>query len=791
MIFKYKSDIQYLAEEVFKGNIFYKRKFMKNFILKYWPFLVVLLVWLVFARPYFLEGKAPYPATFQDSFFAPWDSYQKYAVPVKNNALSDVVTEMYPWKHFTIEELKKGNIPWWNPYSFSGNPHLADLQTAVFSPFNILFFIFPFIDAWSLLILSQPLLAGLFLVLYLMELKISKEGSVLASVTFMFCGFLVVWMPYGTLSMAIAFLPLALYSIENYYSRNNLKSLLLLVLSIAVSFFSGHFQISLYFVVFVLAYIIYKFFLFKDVRRTGVVLSFYLLGVVVSFFQLIPTLQLYENSVRSGLFSNSGGIPFSYLITIIAPDFYGNPVTRNDWVGNYAEWAGFIGVIPFFLGFVSLFSVGKNSIKKRSILFFFLTGTVAVILAVASPLQGILANLRIPVLSTSIPSRIIVLFSFSFAVLAGYGIDELKVRLEKGRIRNLFFYSLLMICLVVIVWVLLFIFKIMPADKIMIAARNIIFPTVFLFIAGGSIILSRWVKKSSFSKAVIVIFIFITIFDSFRFANKWVPFDPKNLVFPDLPVISAMQNKIGFGRVFGKFGSYIDTYYRLPSIEGYDPLYIKRYGEFIAGSEKGVYSPAVKSLAVLDKRSKYASRVLDLLGVNVFFHVIGDTGKDWAYPVWKKDRNGNYLYSVIYSDENFQLYDNKTALPRAKLFYDYEIIKNDREIIKRFYADAFDFRNKLILEDDPAIKSKIKDQKSKIDQIATDGSAEIISYEPNRVIISVNTPRPCLLFLSDSYYPKWGVRVNGKIEKIFRADYAFRAVRVPGGNSMVEFYYNP
>lgn len=40
------------------------------------------------------------------------------------------------------------------------------------------------------------------------------------------------------------------------------------------------------------------------------------------------------------------------------------------------------------------------------------------------------------------------------------------------------------------------------------------------------------------------------------------------------------------------------------------------------------------------------------------------------------------------------------------------------------------------------------------------------------------------------HYPKWKVKVNGKEEKIYRADYAFRAVVVPQGESIVEFYYS-
>jgi len=783
-----------------------------NIIFKYWSVFIIVERALFFASPYFLQNKVPYPATFQNSFFSPWSSYEQYAVPVKNNALSDVVTQAYPWKHFTIEELKKGQIPWWNPYSFTGSPHVADFQTAIFSPFNLLFFILPFIDAWSLLILLQSLLAGIFTFIFLRQLKISNEGSLIGSIAFMFCGFMVVWMPYGTLSMAIAFLPLALFAVERCFGKESLSRFLLISLCLALSIFSGHIQTSFYFILFTLAYIFFKYYITKNEKTTLKVLAFFCLGIIISLIQIIPSWQVYSQSVRSGLFSTEGAIPFSYLITIMAPDFFGNPVTRNDWVGNYAEWAGFIGIIPFLLSGIAIVQ------RKGNKLFFLLTGIIALFFAISSPLQGLLINLKLPIFSTSIPSRIIVLFSFSFSVLAAYDLDTLREFIEKKKMKKIMLVCAALACFVLCIWLFLFIFKPLPQDKTVIAVRNLLLPTLFLFLASALIFLIPKIKNGKYGRLVLYILIIITITDSLLFAQKWMPFDAKELVFPNVQVIKVMQQKVGQGRVYGKFGSYIDTYYRLPSIEGYDPLYIRRYGEFLESAKTGTYAPAVKSLVVLDKRAKHAQRVLDVLGVTVLFHVIGDTGKDWAYPVWKKDANGKYAYSVIYQDDKFQLYNNPTALPRAKLFYDYEIIKNDKEIIKRFYSKDFDYRNKLILEEDPELKinntnlfytlsfPRTRESRSKIDSWFAarndellnstknnikEGKATIISYSPNKVIIDADSPQPGLLFLSDNYYPNWKAKVNAKDTTIFRADYTLRAVVVPQGKSKVEFYYNP
>jgi len=187
---------------------------MSKFLHRFWPVLFILILWFVFSSPYFIKGLVPYPSKYQVTFFHPWSVYEQWWGPVKNNAMPDIITQIYPWKHFTIESLKSGHIPFWNPYNFAGNSHIGNFQSAVFSPFNLLYFLFPFIDAWSINILLQPLLAGLFTYLLLRTLRTSEMGSLIGAITFMFSGFIVVWMAYGTLGAAILFLPLALYGVE-------------------------------------------------------------------------------------------------------------------------------------------------------------------------------------------------------------------------------------------------------------------------------------------------------------------------------------------------------------------------------------------------------------------------------------------------------------------------------------------------------------------------------------------------------------------------------------------------
>jgi uncharacterized membrane protein YfhO len=65
------------------------------------------------------------------------------------------------------------------------------------------------------------------------------------------------------------------------------------------------------------------------------------------------------------------------------------------------------------------------------------------------------------------------------------------------------------------------------------------------------------------------------------------------------------------------------------------------------------------------------------------------------------------------------------------------------------------------------------------------------SYEPNSVDISVENPRDGFLVLLDCYYPGWKAYLDDNPTDIFKADYIFRAVRVPKGKHLVKFSYQP
>ena len=742
-----------------------------------WPIIFIFFIWFIFSSPYFLKNKAPFASSYQVNFFSPWSAYPQFAGPVKNNAMPDVIGQIYPWKHFTIQALKSGQIPFWNPYSFSGTPHMANYQSAVFSPFNLLFFILPFIDAWSVLVLLQPLLAGLFMYLLMRALGLKRPGSLISSIAFMFCGFMTTWMGYATLGYAILFLPLAVYGIEKFYSSNKIRYLLVLSLTIPLSFFCGHFQISLYFFVFILGYIIFKSFQTKNILNIFYLAFFAFLGFLLSLPQLLPSIELYSQTLRSTLFQKGEIIPWGYLSTFLAPDFLGNPVTRNDWFGHYAEWNAYIGLVPLMLAFYVF--TGK---KIKRVIFYVFSAIIAIILAFQTPVLDLLVASHIPVLSTSAASRIIVLFSFSFAVLSGFGFEFLQEDVEKKSFRKIFIWLGGFIVAFAVLWIVVLFKLILPIDKIIIAKQNLILPTIIFFLFSFSILfllIGNKLKINKNLKYAIYFFVIILIaFDLLRFASKWQSFDSKSLAFIDLPTTQEFGKISGYERVIGNYGAEVAVYYGLPSIEGYDAVYIKKYGEFIASQANGKLEESARSVVSFSRNGINTPKAVNLLSVRYVVHKISDGENVWAFPYWNYPKD---TFALIYADDKYQIYKNNNAYPRAFLVDKYKVIGSPQRTLDTMFNSDFNLKDSIVLSKNPGI-APVADFK---------GDALISQYTPNKIVIKTSSNANSLLFLSDSYYSGWKAYVDNKETEIYLADYAFRAVVVPQGIHIVTFVYDP
>jgi hypothetical protein len=319
----------------------------------------------------------------------------------------------------------------------------------------------------------------------------------------------------------------------------------------------------------------------------------------------------------------------------------------------------------------------------------------------------------------------------------------------------------------------------MPLDKIIIARQNLILPTlIFLGLAVVTFIgiLLRSNKKTIF--LVYFAVIFLVAFDLLRFVDKWMPIDPKDLIFPDVPVTSEFSKISGFDRTFGNFGGEVAVYYKLPSVEGYDALYIKNYGEFISSLDDGKLKEGSRSVISFPKNGIYTSKAINLLNVKYIVHKLSDGHQVWAFPFWTYPEN---QFKLLYKDQEYEVYQNMDSFLHAFLVSDYAVVTNPQESISAIFGSNFDLRNKVVLSDFPGIQSTR----------GIVGQVKIEKYTPNDIKMNYQADRQGLLILTDSYYPGWEAKIDGKTVPIYRADYTFRGIVVPQGNHSIEFTYYP
>jgi hypothetical protein len=73
-------------------------------------------------------------------------------------------------------------------------------------------------------------------------------------------------------------------------------------------------------------------------------------------------------------------------------------------------------------------------------------------------------------------------------------------------------------------------------------------------------------------------------------------------------------------------------------------------------------------------------------------------------------------------------------------------------------------------------------------------SADEVAYElddPDEVQLKLSTKCPGYFVLTDLYYPGWQASIDGKPSDIYRANFAFRAIKIEPGQHAVRFSYQP
>jgi hypothetical protein len=154
------------------------------------------------------------------------------------------------------------------------------------------------------------------------------------------------------------------------------------------------------------------------------------------------------------------------------------------------------------------------------------------------------------------------------------------------------------------------------------------------------------------------------------------------------------------------------------------------------------------------------------------------------------DRTATFWPVIVSTEGRFRLvhsgdvkiYENLDSLPRAFVVRRARVLDDEAAIAA--------MRHPTFRPEQEVILAAGGQEVWPLDAGSED-EVEILSYEPEHIVISAELAEEGYLVLTDAYYPGWRAIVDGLETPIYRANLLFRAVYLPAGKHRVEFIYDP
>ncbi len=730
--------------------------------------LAAVLVW--FFHESLLQGHSLVPADMLHQILLPFGA-SVTNVSVANHYTTDALTLDYPWGVFWQQTVKSGQLPLWNPYIFGGSPILAENMPAMFSPFKLLYLALSAERAFTLGIILEFFLTALFMFAFLRELGRSRCAAFIGSCAWGLNSGFIMW--YWRAPPAFCLAPLVLLLVERAVKRNAWGYAAGAGAVMGVAVLSGNVQAATHLGFLVAAWWARHVLESKILWRPAVLC--FVVAVAISAVQWLPTLELmrldayksmHVRGASTGLRHTLLGLPA--LITFVFPALTGSTesydllrlagASRNDFTG-------YIGIIPFALAILA--------VRERRSRWLAWIIIAVVVIVLFTPLVKYVYH------------RVFIVAVFVGCVLAAEGAD---VWLARPRL----FRGLLILGALVAAGVLTIqIVVAVKHDVLVAAAHGVIdgkvvghsFPyktawfhqRVLAFLDHYRITnVEFWLPLGCLACLTVIVrrrvgqtiaccaLVGLTVVDLTVLGRRLLPqIDlARYPLSPPHPTLAPMENDTGLFRVYVAGANNIYTH---------RPNWLMTRGIADLSGNASLVPPGLEWLLRQAPSSSASNLVLDLGNVK------------YVFLEGAEQRSVNH-FELLAEADGLRVYRNRHCLPRAMFVPHAKVVNDHAQLLTQMFSVGFDPREVVYLEESPPLSSLSAE---------TNGTAEVTTYSPLRVIVGVNCSQPGLLLLTDTYYPGWSATVDGKPTRLYRADGVFRAVVVPSGEHLVEFRFRP
>jgi hypothetical protein len=704
----------------------------------------------------------------------------------------DLVSFLFPTYRFAAASLRSGQLPLWQPHLYGGAPFLADMQSGLFYPPNLILFLlapdFPY-KAMEWMAVLHIFLAGLFMYLCLRYLEPGRrmrvQAALAGAMAYMFCDLFIVHFGNLNLIAVAAWLPIIFLFFWRGLRTHRLDWALGAGVALGIATLEGHLQITLYIgIVLTVATVVEvvtteppwntgrkptK----KDVNRHRVwpllaLLVTAAVAIGLSALVLLPTLEYTRLSPRADLpyrqaarFSLVPGL----LGEMLVPALFNTREPGQYWGVWDRVAVGYLGIFPLILAGLAVLLW-----RGRRIRLFAILAGVAFLLALGgeSVVHGWAYRLLPGFGQLRAPARTILLLDFALAALAALGLSQLlsPMRHRSRRSFEKIWQGLVWLTAAAVIvggtWAYLVIYQAQDRDpavfwRVSAAASSLIFS--LLMLASSLAWLSarragRPHRRTLAWLAVGLVFLDLATVGAYTDLGD----EPPTAGFDHPGIVAFLRQQPGTFRidsrtdVWGTWQPDLALLAGLYDVSGVDnPLVVADVARFWEGT------------------GGRSTRLYDLLGVR---YVLGskDVTLDWD------------KFSLAFdADPSVNVYLNETPLPRAFMVHRAILATDHEDAWVRVQEPDFDPAETLVIELGRSMNYQPEEQ----------ARVEIARYDSNALEIAVDSPSEGYLFLSDPFYPGWRATVDGTPAPILRANYAFRAIEIPAGEHRVTMSFLP
>jgi hypothetical protein len=629
------------------------------------------------------------------------------------------------------------------------------------------------------------MLGSIFMYVFVRSLSINKIGSLLSSIVFTYNGFFMAHLYAGHLTFIQSYIwmPLIFLCLHKFLNTPHPRHAILSGLFLGVQILAGFPQIAFYTILGALLYIFYATFTKLKQEGSPYVLKsgFGMAAIVVVGFslaaiQLLPTIEFVQLSTRAGgidyEFATLDSLPPKNFITFLIPEFFGVPANRTFWISNaswaFWEYCGYVGICSLILPVISI----KKIVTDRVGIFFVLVLVIALFLALGkhNPLYRFIYYL--PGFNHfRIPAQILFLYVFSMAVLAGMGLDHLTDGKAFSATHRVVVFCGLLFFLVLAIWVHMhpysffyLLFKFVKPTGLTGDQAGQVYPIVTHAILKSSAIflvitillhLYRRGFLSYVTTGGLCILISVVDIGSFAFPLvRTVNLDPH----PD-QVHLIRQLKLD-GDIYravannGCFPKNAGLWHRFQDIQGYDPLILRSYVQYVNRSQ---HLPPDNKVVNMHYVRNTDNSLMDML---------------------------NLKYQIDCSSK--RIIKRDTYVPRAYIVHQ-AVVKDDEEVLNYMMGRDFDPLKKVVFA------KQINMPKTEMPETRRNPKegCRILSYTCDEIVIDAKLNAPGFLVMSEINYPGWHAFVNGRKATLLTCNYLFRGMPLQAGRYTVRLVFNP